>query len=561
MNGNNDAILGYCNMVLAISQDTINYQFEELSNQGIIREDWNIVVVEEEEENKTEVYVNLTENEFNDLIKEEDFDYAFNAIINTPTVEILQETPKEVLFTIPFVSGTMYYWMGHGRKAKLTSIDMAGWKYAFKVFLARVNKDVKDTNWIENSEQSFQETIKNIGLPQELFTIESLFIDFENTNYADYDPQKSHVPVDISELATFQNILSNYLKSLRGEKNPYILGYAPVIKEIKNQEKALFQPTALRYSTSYNSDPSMSAFNFLMMIDNQGFPDRQDVGILPKSLIKSSSSEVDGALGIDFNLFYEKYLLPFLINIQKSLQNSFKEISGKGKSGNIFFGNYAKVTVEGNDTLSFSRKGVSVEYSEVKIITKTTLQNPDLEREDKQYGVDMSFRPLVTFSAQNNKFIIDFSLRRNTVYHDFKPDKILHPFIFSLEAYKSNYENGGVPDGFIIYLQPESLGGVHITIDRKSGKEKDVFTKDEHQDLPNEVLRIMTYEDIDILNKVVSVIKDGLISDQVMKSLAEGIKSFPNVILPLNKVYTYKNIDLDEQDAVTFQTSYAPVIE
>ena len=38
------SILGQCDMVLALSQDTINYQFAQLWQRHVIRNDWKVLV-------------------------------------------------------------------------------------------------------------------------------------------------------------------------------------------------------------------------------------------------------------------------------------------------------------------------------------------------------------------------------------------------------------------------------------------------------------------------------------------------------------------------------------
>jgi hypothetical protein len=316
-------VLAKCDMVLSISENTVNYQFQELCKRGIIHKDWNIMVLEDDNGHVSKVLMNQSDKDFQAQLDKQLFSYAFKATLASPTISILQNEPKVLTFLVSFSTGTMYYWVGHGPSSHLKKVDMKGWTYGFKVQIGSIEKDAKDVKWITpESESSFKKNSNDSGLSQDLFSIESLFLDFENANYTEYDKSKSNIPTDIQEVAIFQNLLSNYFTTLTKTDNPYILGYGMKLKTI--QEHAQFNPSALRYSTSYNDAPSLRAFNFLMMIDGNNFPDGEDVGVLPNSLITTEDMTESGVLAIDYDIFEMKILKPFTDAIEHGLTSGFK---------------------------------------------------------------------------------------------------------------------------------------------------------------------------------------------------------------------------------------------
>lgn len=311
-----------CDMVLAISQDTINFQFSSLITEGIISKIWNVILYE------NSAIVNLSALDFKAAIEKEDFDCAFNATISDPEMLILKNESKTVNLFIPFESGTMYYWKGYGKKATMEKVNMENWKYAFKVQIGSIEKSVANDpslSWMitEHSKDALENVIAQSGLDQKYFRIESLFLDFENANYADYDAKNSYIPIDNTQLSAFQNLLSNYFKTLKGTDNPYILGYAVKVKDVPHQEEAMFQPTALKYSTTYNEDPDLAAFNFLMVTNKEGvFSDAEDVGVFSASLITDAS--VDGELVMNAKLFCNKIFEK--LNLQEIYSDTFKSV-------------------------------------------------------------------------------------------------------------------------------------------------------------------------------------------------------------------------------------------
>jgi hypothetical protein len=76
-----------------------------------------------------------------------------------------------------------------------------------------------------------------------------------------------------------------YFSKIQKSKTPYVIGYGITLNEKK--DTSLFHPTGRQYSTSYDEDSNYSTVNFLMMAFGNPFPDRDDLSILAKSLLRS----------------------------------------------------------------------------------------------------------------------------------------------------------------------------------------------------------------------------------------------------------------------------------
>lgn len=558
------SILGKCDMVLAISESTINYQFQHLYQRKIIRQNWNIIIFDDE---KQKPKINQTDEDFKADIDKEEFALAFNAKINAPKISILKNERKVLNFAIQFSGGKMYNWIGHGRSSKLKETEMKDWQYTFKVQIGSIEKDTKNTgSWItEESKAHFEQICKDIGLPQELFTMESLFLDFENANYADYNQSESRFPSSIIDLTDFQNLLSNYFKTLIKMDNPYILGYGIKLKKIKGQEKALFQPTALKYSTSYDDNAALRAFNFLMMADGRDFPADQDVGVLPKSLISKDSPEVDGVLGIDFALFNDKLLNPIVDDLTVFINDIFKDKTGKDGSSIIIANTNVSVEFVGqNKTVEFKKENGSLLFKpkeNLQLLVVKSSSNP---------WMSSSCTMLITFEPNikvNNDLKINLYLYTDIGYHHYAG------YFNNRVGGNSNREN---PAGCVISLVSGADGKLDCNIDtlkeiikydtigtkvhiKDGGVFKDDAVNKSGNDELEKLLKEMGNSEYALFQKIANFLKDKIESATVKTKLEKLLKRFSVIILPLSKVYSYKNINISSDfNQILVDTSYTP---
>jgi len=224
---------------------------------------------------------------------------ALDCQIDPPKVWLIKGESNKLYFEIPIKTGTLSY----KKDGAIKTDKIDGSKYVFAVPIA--NKIVKKAEVILGDTEQDKLVLNEIS--DDIFRIESLFLDFQNANLAQYDKSRSVILTDGTMLQiTFTNYFSKIISST---DNPYILGYS--IQRKTATRDALLQPTTATYSTSFSTEERSNAFNFLMQVDQHALPNDQRRGILPKSLIEDAldkSPTVNGVMGINYQVFITKYV-------------------------------------------------------------------------------------------------------------------------------------------------------------------------------------------------------------------------------------------------------------
>jgi hypothetical protein len=146
-----------------------------------------------------------------------------------------------------------------------------------------------------------------------MFTIEHLFMDFENADIAHYDRSRTSMPLpdgtslSTGQLTQWQLAIENYFTGLAGSKNPYILGYTAATSNSPGGTPALFDPTGATFSTFRDAAAAGdNTLNFLLMTAGHAIPAVPPNGALSASPI--SSHDYDGAMVISPDIFIKGYL-------------------------------------------------------------------------------------------------------------------------------------------------------------------------------------------------------------------------------------------------------------
>jgi len=495
-------MLAECDMVLGISENTINYQFEQLWKRKKIQREWNILI------DSNEVLINPDSKTFDDKIDNEQFDVAFKAKIEAPTIKILKNDSKVLNFFITFKSGTMYSWEGNGKNAKVKTSSMENWIYAFKVAIGNIEKDANNVSWItDESKEYFFVISKFVGLPVELFSIESIFLDFENSNYSDYSTKDSKIDLSITELAYFQSLLSNAFKHIKNSDNPYILGYGLKLKKYENQEKALFQPTTLRHTTTYDDNPNLSSFNFLMMIDNKKFPDGQAVGVLNKTIIKSESNEISGALALNNTVVTEKLFLP-LIEI---MEQTIVDIDKKFKS--------AKFNKNGNNSW---------------VLNSSYTEREEKKRLESKYGQKYDW------PGYNSKKSLEINFSVSN-HQDLGGIKLDYSAIVNATI---DYDED-INFGKHVEEESEAILSVLFTMSKDGKIETKVLKETDVEESKEAYALYPTNMPIYDLSSLFTTLKE--IGNNIKSSLEDKISNFSigKIIFPLGDILMYKNMEFE----------------
>jgi hypothetical protein len=280
-------------IVTAISQDTVNYQIQQLFKQGVLPNSWNITMA--------------------------DTGISIDATLSPPTVNFaVPDSTSTVVFAINMPSGVFTYYEGFGPSAQQQKLQFSNWSYAFNVNLNFAQISADD---IQNS-TAVPDVVKTTlsAFQSDMFTIQHLFMDFENADIASYNPNLTSMPVPGAsgltpgQLTQWQNAIEDYFKSLSGTSNPYILGYVASTANTSVQDGAppLFNPTGATFSTFQGAATSgANTLNFLLMTDGAAIPPVPPNGVLTASPI--SSSDYDGAMVVDPSVFVEGFVVEQLL--------------------------------------------------------------------------------------------------------------------------------------------------------------------------------------------------------------------------------------------------------
>lgn len=576
--------LGGFDMVLGLSQNTINYQFQQLHRRKVIKNKWTAMVgnVLNPPDKEKPFSFKGSEAEFKaslerwrslqleistakksgkwadigklvDTLKAENlnFDYAWDAKIDAPTIEIIDKDTQRLFFNLTFISGSLFYRPDDTSEVK--TIDLAGCVYAFTTPIGRLK--INKNQMVMEADDEIDLILRESGLSEEDFRIESLFLNLENANISTFDKGRSKFPEDAT--LPLQIAIESYFNLMLTEsENPYVLGYGVTRPPIKS-EQAMFQPTSLAYSTSFSSKTvsdhpvkaQFSAFNFMMMLHGNSPMKDQNTGVLPTSLIelgKDTSSTTDGVFALASDQFddYLKSMDEYMVSIfnkQKDVEvddNSFKNVDGKWTMIARHHGKHIDDKIETTYKLirkpiANSELGITVEYEfhvliEVHIIAKVIkeweVKRIDLStsgsytyKEVKEKGRVGSFKFLIK-NGKEGRFDLEYKLITPKIAFDSNPMMI----------------GGSVGDIILailsfIFLWPiKIVEGIinQIAIDLGSNSVK------------FEDRRIEELRKINVLNQS------------------------NKVILPLGKTYAYKNLRyLQDKSLVAYDISYAIVVE
>ncbi|KAA5547820.1 hypothetical protein [Adhaeribacter rhizoryzae] len=298
-------------MVWAITQNTVNSQLDWLSGQTI----------------PTQVSIGDINN---------DAGAIQGGIIGPPTVNFATGEPHLAYLYLKFKEGIFSYWSGHGRNQIIKQVHINGWILAFSVHL-NIAQFAQD--YVKDSKAVPPEILDKLTkFDDTMFSIQSIFLDFENSDLSTYNDLQSDIPItadasgapiSISEANqirdTFNGMLRVWLLNHKGTDNPFILGYSVTAKQTSDDVKAVLNPTGANFSThgyeypgnlNDSSKDGLSTFNFLMVTGNRnilGDPTlmRADSGSFHKNLVESN--DIDGKAIIAKEVFFEKYLWDLVV--------------------------------------------------------------------------------------------------------------------------------------------------------------------------------------------------------------------------------------------------------
>ena len=229
---------------------------------------------------------------------------------------------QKVKFILSFKSGTLDYWDIDQDPPVKKQADITGLQYGFDVDLNR--SDVQDNqNLPAPVKQRVLDLLSNLG--QGAFTVQQLFMDFENATLSQYDPSATIFPSNFPDSAAtaFSDYLRTYLKGLSGAGGN-ILGYAIRVHNPggKDDPVATFPPTDLQFATNRYTPsqspgpndwrPDLDTIDYQMMTGGGTFPTNLPVWSGNFVVPADDASGWYGAIAMAQQLFVQQFLLPRL---------------------------------------------------------------------------------------------------------------------------------------------------------------------------------------------------------------------------------------------------------
>jgi len=233
-----------------------------------------------------------------------DYDIACKAEIDKYTVATIPQNNNMLEFSIHLKNGL--FWLkptdSNTKKLGLKEVPFSTVRYTFNVKIS--DRIIKVKDMILSDEEKKQLVDE---LDDNLFKIEALFMDFQNSKLISYDDEKSIFPPEISK-SSIQILFLNFFNGIKTNKNPFVLGYRVVPIKIKTE--AGLMPTGIKYTASHSTNSSLQSFNYMMQLRNHSFPVNPPIEYLfIDSLLKNRvTEEADGVFAVDFSEFLQKQI-------------------------------------------------------------------------------------------------------------------------------------------------------------------------------------------------------------------------------------------------------------
>jgi len=593
-----NANLGQYDMVLALSQSKINFEIGMLYKQGIIKPNWHFLTSldgkillnssdtsfadvkkgwldkDEFQKRRAQLKAELKkiqtqvedapveqklalrqlrdakEAEIEALDEQEKatgkYQVLMDATINAPKIELLPDTNTELLFVLPIKAGKLSYLNGQS----IEDVALNGMAYAFKVPIGKMQITADAMYMIDEAKKI---ELREGGLNDNDFTIESMLLNFQNANVSQYSQQYSKLPAEATQLTNLQIAVTNYFKSIANNNNPYVLGYAIQKKKLAEREKAMLYPTGASFSTSASQVKNASAFNFLLLAEGNQFPSGAAAGRIDNSLIehvKDTTATASGVIGINYNTFVNLYLNQLHASVVDTFDKLFKE---------SFPGFYQSHEVNGNDEIfKFYKPGMWMNF--------TLKRTPLKDGNDNYIHIGYNITAAGSVHSELPTKIFFDAIETGTVGADQK---------FSTEGgYEVNGKKGAA-GWLMIKLGASDQGKLQIISDYHApsiGRDTEKpICKNAADAIWLKVSRFMN--PFGLIGALVSIFVTEDQDQNIVKFDGDvfkpfkfdALKDFSNkVVLPGSNVYTFLNVrllngHLNENDAVLFDITYAVV--
>jgi DNA-binding ferritin-like protein (Dps family) len=565
--------LGQYQMVLALSVNKINSQFAFLHQCEIIPSNWSLLcdkdgkqVSKPDPEEPQEEDVFFTQrlaawkgttasvtNPVNHEVEttqslRQKYKFAADTEIEAPLVELISGDSTRLKLILKINSGNIMV----ENNGQLTTYDVSRTQY---VFVVPLNQRVVKKADIELGNDELEEQL-TATITDDLFRIESLYIDFQRSKSLLPDEKSSIFPTDATASGAVKLLLSAYFQSLSAEKNPYVLGYSVNRKVALKKADALFEPTYTSFSTTYHNLIGNQSLNFMMQTGGATPPASNQSGIIGESLLKQridTSNTVNGVLGIDFEVFCTKYVNDV---IQKQIVEKLK-----GKIAAVFNGMEVTENWLNEGEFSFRLRKHNLEFS------ISYLNRQIRKRDQSNKAIGISWDLVVKGSAHNEVQKKILFINTGTIGMD---QRFSTNGRFSLSSGNEEHGKTGL---FELILMASAKGTIEMEEKYTPPKiAKDTASPEysnSNDRLKDELFRVAQFMMLDIRGIMEGIenmtnFKLNLNAADFDSLLVDDLNSFAShIILPGSNTYAFKNIRLMDEgqhnkSAILFDIAYAP---
>lgn len=246
--------------------------------------------------------------------------------IGAPLVDFNTGQPGTVHFKLPLASAQAAYLVANMEKRTfdVETVDISGSVFGFEVKVniasrarADLQKGLKIPPEILTQLESFDDS---------QFEIASIFLNFEDSNLANFDAAISSYPDTLKPAfaAMVNAAMGKFLADKVGTDNPFVLGHIASRKSTPPADE-LLAPTGTNYSTTpymvtgrqpTSAELGLSTFNFLLVGGGRSIVDNSQLsgpgaGMFNTNFV--SSNDYDGVGVIDLGFFARNYLSSLIV--------------------------------------------------------------------------------------------------------------------------------------------------------------------------------------------------------------------------------------------------------
>ncbi|KAJ7101242.1 hypothetical protein B0H15DRAFT_815437 [Mycena belliarum] len=297
-------------MILAITQDTINHQFQLIPHEmslGYLKYD-----------SKKEKWVESKE--------------GVTATIECPTVDLVDcdADYRSVRIKIKMTKATLNYW----NEGTLETETLDGYSVSWLARIGQRNvQDLEQEAMTKETKQAIKDSLKEHKdkLPNEVFLITSIFCLFESTRVSNsfkFTNANGKDAAGSDVASTFLTKLQQTYSKMDKKDHPWVLGYGVSVDiPKKDAGTPLFYPSRFWFSTTpLAADPGNSTLNFCIIDNGSHKENLVDptknlmAGVLTSSdktfvdLTRAANLKSDGVMGFSKTQYINRWIVPEILD-------------------------------------------------------------------------------------------------------------------------------------------------------------------------------------------------------------------------------------------------------